>query len=152
MNSAEQGRPPIDPARGAPPPAPHAPQQPPQVSLPPQPTAPLQKSEPPERPRTLQPPQAAPDSKVHRTRAGSIWVSLTAGGLFLVALLIFVVQNTSSVRLGFLGWHFSLPVGVALLVAAVAGLLVMAVAGSIRIIQLRQAFSKLSRKPGAPLR
>ncbi|MFI6771431.1 LapA family protein [Nocardia sp. NPDC050412] len=47
----------------------------------------------------------------------------------------------------------SLPIGVAILVAAVVGLLVMAVAGGIRIIQLRQAFNKLvrSRKSGARL-
>lgn len=72
-------------------------------------------------------------------------MSLAAGGAFLIVLLIFVVQNTTSVRLGFLGWHFALPIGVAILVAAVVGLLVMAVAGGIRIIQLRQAFNKLAR-------
>ncbi|MFG1798213.1 lipopolysaccharide assembly LapA domain-containing protein [Nocardia sp. NPDC049149] len=72
-------------------------------------------------------------------------MSLAAGGAFLVVLLIFVVQNTTSVRFGFLGWHFALPVGVAILIAAVAGLLVMAVAGGIRIVQLRQAFNKLAR-------
>ncbi|MEU0546141.1 lipopolysaccharide assembly protein LapA domain-containing protein [Nocardia sp. NPDC005978] len=93
----------------------------------------------------VEPKSEPPHPSVRRTRAGSIWVSLTAGGLFGVALLIFVVQNTESVRLGFLGWHFNLPIGVAILVAAVVGLLVMAVAGSIRIIQLRQAFSKLNR-------
>ncbi|MFI6366312.1 lipopolysaccharide assembly LapA domain-containing protein [Nocardia sp. NPDC050630] len=80
-------------------------------------------------------------------------MSLAAGGAFLIVLLIFVVQNTTSVRLGFLGRHFTLPIGVAILVAAVVGLLVMAVAGGIRIIQLRQAFNKLarSRKSGARL-
>ncbi|WP_083897837.1 LapA family protein [Nocardia vinacea] len=70
---------------------------------------------------------------------------MSVGGVFLVVLLIFVVQNTTSLRLGFLGWHFTLPVGVAILVAAVAGLLVMAVAGGVRIIQLRQAFTRLAR-------
>ncbi|WP_212761540.1 LapA family protein [Nocardia uniformis] len=77
-------------------------------------------------------------------------MSLSVGGVFLVALLIFVVQNTTSVRLGFLGWHFELPVGVAILVAAVAGLLVMAVAGGVRIIQLRQAFTRLARSRNPP--
>ncbi|WP_330182838.1 lipopolysaccharide assembly protein LapA domain-containing protein [Nocardia sp. NBC_01503] len=147
MNPADQGRPPIPAGRGEVPPAPPPTQLPPQTAPPREPprTAP-----PPEPPPTSQPPSAPRESRIRRTRAGSIWVSLTVGGLFLVALLIFVVQNTSSVRLGFLGWHFMLPVGVAILVAAVAGLLVMAVAGSIRIIQLRQAFSKLNRKAAAP--
>lgn len=88
---------------------------------------------------------APPPARIDRTRAGSIWVSMSVGGVFLVVLLIFVVQNTTSLRLGFLGWHFTLPVGVAILVAAVAGLLVMAVAGGVRIIQLRQAFTRLAR-------
>lgn len=152
MNPADQGRPPIPAGRGERPPAPHSPRQPPQASLPPQTSPPPEQprtAPPPEPPPTSQPPSAPRESRIRRTRAGSIWVSLTVGGLFLVALLIFVVQNTGSVRLGFLGWHFMLPVGVAILVAAVAGLLVMAVAGSIRIIQLRQAFSKLNRKAAA---
>lgn len=125
MESAEQGKPSLRPERDEAPRTPSPPTQPP---LP-------------------------PPTVVSRTRAGSIWVSLAAGGAFLIVLLIFVVQNTTSVRLGFLGWHFTLPIGVAILVAAVVGLLVMAVAGGIRIIQLRQAFNKLarSRKSGARL-
>lgn len=80
-----------------------------------------------------------------------MWASLSVGGVFLVVLLIFVVQNTTSTRIGFLGWHFALPVGVTILVAAVVGLLVMAIAGGVRIIQLRTAFTRLARghKPGA---
>ncbi|GAB0101351.1 hypothetical protein JMUB6875_03150 [Nocardia sp. JMUB6875] len=89
-------------------------------------------------------PQRSP-TRIDRTRAGSVWVSLSVGGVFLVVLLVFVVQNTTSVRLGFLGWHFVLPVGVSILVAAVAGLLVMAVAGGVRIIQLRQKLTRLTR-------
>ncbi len=149
MNPADQGRPPLPPERGEAPPASHPPEQPPQGSLPPQSSLPPQTYPPPEPPPTTPPPPAPGHTGIRRTRAGSLWVSLTVGGLFLVALLIFVVQNTTSVRLGFLGWHFMLPVGVAILVAAVAGLLVMAIAGSIRIIQLRQAFSKLNRKNAA---
>ncbi|MFF2555231.1 lipopolysaccharide assembly LapA domain-containing protein [Nocardia sp. NPDC058058] len=103
---------------------------------------------PPPPPPPAAPPVAEPAPKpvrIRRTRAGSVWVGLTAGGIFLVVLLIFVVQNTESFRFGFLGWHFDMPVGVAILVAACAGLLVMAMAGGVRIIQLRQQFTRVSR-------
>ncbi|MFI1912912.1 lipopolysaccharide assembly LapA domain-containing protein [Nocardia sp. NPDC020380] len=112
----------------------------PQPESGPVPPAPVEP--PPIQPAPIEPPLPA---KVERTRAGSIWVSLSMGGVFLVILLIFVVQNTTSVRFGFLGWHFVLPVGVAILVAVGVGLLVMAVAGGVRIIQLRQAFTRLAR-------
>ncbi|AYF76984.1 DUF1049 domain-containing protein [Nocardia yunnanensis] len=109
---------------------------------------------PPEPPPVVSPPPGsvtptAPAARVRRTRAGSVWVGLSFGAVFLVVLLIFVVQNTTSVRLGFLGWHFALPAGVAILVAAVLGALVMAVAGGVRIIQLRQSFSRLARTRAA---
>ncbi|MCU1641271.1 MAG: putative integral rane protein [Nocardia sp.] len=100
----------------------------------------------------IEPPiETTPPARINRTRAGSVWASLSVGGVFLVVLLIFVVQNTTSTRIGFLGWHFALPVGVTILVAAVVGLLVMAIAGGVRIIQLRTAFTRLARghKPGA---
>ncbi|MFB7719806.1 lipopolysaccharide assembly LapA domain-containing protein [Nocardia sp. NPDC056100] len=98
---------------------------------------------PPAAPPAVEP--APKPARIKRTRAGSVWVGLTAGGVFLVVLLIFVVQNTESFRFGFLGWHFDMPVGVAILVAACAGLLVMAVAGGVRILQLRQAFTRAAR-------
>lgn len=118
--------------------------------IPDQPSAvapPLEPAPPTAPPPTLEPQPVTPAGapRIDRTRAGSIWMSLSVGAVFLVVLLIFVVQNTSAVRLGFLGWHFSLPIGVGILVAAVVGALVMAIAGGVRIIQLRQAFGRLAR-------
>ena len=55
------------------------------------------------------------------TRTASVWTSLTAGFLILIVLLIFITQNTASVQLAFFGWHWSLPLGVAILLAAVCG-------------------------------
>ena len=53
-------------------------------------------------------------------------------------VLIFIIQNTHAVNISFLGAHLRLSLAVALLLAAIAGALVMAAAGTARITQLRQ--------------
>lgn len=73
------------------------------------------------------------------TRAAALWSSLFAGFLILIVLLIFITQNTESAQFTFLGWHWSLPLGVAILAAAVAGGLLTVAAGTVRIFQLRRA-------------
>jgi uncharacterized integral membrane protein len=55
----------------------------------------------------------------------------------LLLLLIFVLQNGQRVEISFLGAHGQLPMGVALLLAAVFGVLLVALPGTARIVQLR---------------
>lgn len=76
------------------------------------------------------------------TRTAGVWSSLTAGFLVLIVLLIFITQNTESATFAFLGWRWSLPLGVAFLLAAVGGGLITVLAGTARIIQLRRAAKK----------
>ena len=97
---------------------------------PPETTAPAQDNTPP------------PESAVKFTRAASLWTSLTMGFLILIVLLIFITQNTTSVQLAFLHWHGSLPLGVAILLAAVGGGLLTVLVGTARIYQLRRAAKK----------
>jgi uncharacterized integral membrane protein len=85
---------------------------------------------------------APPQSAVHRTRAAALWSSLALGFLILIILLIFIAQNTESAQFAFLGWRWSLPLGVALLAAAVAGGLLTVAVGAVRIFQLRRAAKK----------
>ena len=73
------------------------------------------------------------------TRAAALWTSLIAGFLILIVLLIFIAQNTDSVEMSFLGWHWSLPLGVQILLAAVCGGLLTVAVGTARIFQLRRA-------------
>ena len=76
------------------------------------------------------------------TRTASVWTSLTAGFLILIVLLIFITQNTTSVQLAFLSWHWTLPLGVSILLAAVGGGLLTVLVGTARIYQLRRAAKK----------
>ena len=76
------------------------------------------------------------------TRTASIWTSLTAGFLILIVLLIFITQNTSTAQLAFFSWRCTLPLGVAILLAAVGGGLITVAAGTARMFQLRRAAKK----------
>jgi uncharacterized integral membrane protein len=76
------------------------------------------------------------------TRAAALWSALIAGFLTLILLLIFIAQNTESASLTFFAWHLSLPLGVAILLAAVAGGLLTVAVGTARILQLRRAAKK----------
>ena len=98
------------------------------------------------------PPGAArPLRPILRTRISGIRTALIAGVLALIVLVIFIAQNAQAVKLSFLGAQVRLSVGVALLLAAIAGALLMAAAGTARITQLRRAIHRTRRgQPPAP--
>jgi uncharacterized integral membrane protein len=56
----------------------------------------------------------------------------------LVALLIFIAQNSAQVSIHYFGFHGRISLAVALLLAAVAGILLVAIPGTVRIVQLRR--------------
>lgn len=85
---------------------------------------------------------AQPEPAIAFTRAGALWSSLIAGFLILILLLVFITQNTESTAFTFLGWHWHLPLGVAILLAAVVGGLITVAVGTARILQLRRAAKK----------
>jgi len=109
-------------ASGAPPPAQPAPG-----------TAPGQ-APPPAAPPTAARP--APSRPVP-SRVGATWVAAIGFAVVLLLLLIFVLQNNQKVEVSFFGAHGNTPMGVALLLAAVFGILLVAIPGSVRILQLR---------------
>jgi uncharacterized integral membrane protein len=71
-------------------------------------------------------------------------MGLLAGIVVLILLVIFIVQNAHAVHVTFLGAHASVSLAVALLVAAIAGALVMAAAGTARSTQLRRTIRRAS--------
>ena len=104
--------------------------------------SPVSPDQPPETTTPAPDSAAPPESAVKYTRAASLWSSLTAGFLILIVLLIFITQNTSSAQFAFLNLHWTLPLGVAILLAAVCGGLITVLAGTARIYQLRRAAKK----------
>ncbi|WP_309233244.1 lipopolysaccharide assembly protein LapA domain-containing protein [Pseudarthrobacter sp. AB1] len=81
------------------------------------------------------------------TRAGMIWVAVSAGLVLLVLLIIFILQNQDRVTVSYLGVAGELSLGMALFIAAVAGGILVAIAGATRILQLR---SQRRHAPGPP--
>ena len=84
----------------------------------------------------------SPQSAVKFTRAAALWSALIVGFLILILLLVFIMQNTDSTTIHLFAWEWHLPVGVAILLAAVCGGLLTVAAGTARIIQLRRAAKK----------
>ena len=55
----------------------------------------------------------------------------------MLLLLIFILQNGRTVEVSYMGAHGHVPLGVALLLAAVCGVILVVLAGAARISQLR---------------
>ena len=66
-----------------------------------------------------------------------MWFAVGFFAVVLLFLLIFILQNGRAVDISFLGAHGHLPLGVALLLAAVCGALLVILAAAARMGQLR---------------
>jgi lipopolysaccharide assembly protein A len=83
------------------------------------------------------------------SRIGRARVALIAGALVLVVVLIFIIENANAVTITFFGAHLRISLAVALLLAAIAGALIMAAVGTARITQLRMTMRRNRRAPVA---
>jgi uncharacterized integral membrane protein len=70
---------------------------------------------------------------------------VVALGVLLLLLVIFVAQNTQDTTVSFLGWDGHAPLAVWMLIGTVVGILIAAVAGALRIFQLRRRVRSQSR-------
>ena len=102
----------------------------------PQPTTPPPAAEPADSTGTREPLAR----EIPRTRISATFVSLLAGLGLLALLLVFILENTSRISISYFGASTHLPAGVALLLAAVAGALIVGVVAIARIVQLRRRF------------
>lgn len=59
------------------------------------------------------------------------------GVIFLVLATVFVLENRDLVTVRFLGWSYAVALGVALLVAAVGGAVIIALSSMVKQAQLR---------------
>ncbi|UVY83731.1 lipopolysaccharide assembly protein LapA domain-containing protein [Brachybacterium sp. NBEC-018] len=103
--------------------------------------APRRRAETAEQPRTPE----IEDVKAGGGKTAGIWIALILGAVVLILLLIFVIQNNVKATFEYFGAQFDLPLGVAMLLAAIAGALVMALVGSVRIFQLSWTIRKLRK-------
>jgi uncharacterized integral membrane protein len=66
-----------------------------------------------------------------------VWAAVVVALLALVLLIVFILENQQPARVLFLGLDGTVSLGMALLIAAVGGGVLVAAAGAARIIQLR---------------
>ena len=83
------------------------------------------------------------------TRISGMRAGLIAGFAGLIVVMIFIIQNAHAVNISFLGAHLFLSLAVALFLAAIAGALIMAAAGTARITQLRRIMRRDRRQTPA---
>jgi len=90
-------------------------------------------------------PGLTPDTLTRKhSRAGAAWVALVVAAVVLIFLLVFVVQNSDPVQVRYFGFEGTLPLGVAMLFAAIAGALTAGLLGTVRILQLRARVRRTS--------
>lgn len=77
-------------------------------------------------------------------------VGLIVAAVLLILLIIFLVQNAHTVDVSFLGGHLQVSLAVAMLMASVAGALIVGAAGAARIGQLRRSARRDSRTQRSP--
>jgi putative membrane protein len=83
----------------------------------------------------------ASSTGLRHTRISAAWVGVCAAAAVLVVLIVFMLQNTRSVEITFLGMHGALPLALALLIAGVGVAIIAMVVGTARITQLRRRLS-----------
>lgn len=65
------------------------------------------------------------------------WAATIASLILLILLITFIIQNQNDMTIVFFGLEGTIASGIALLIAAVGGGVLVAVAGTARILQLR---------------
>jgi uncharacterized integral membrane protein len=72
------------------------------------------------------------------TRISASWTAVVAAVLVLILLVIFIAENTQRSTVNFVGFHGHAPTAVVLLIAAIAGAVIVIIVGAARILQLRK--------------
>jgi uncharacterized integral membrane protein len=94
------------------------------------------------------PAATSPLTDLHPTRTGSLWAALVPALILLIVMLVFIFQNFHDVKVSFFTASGSLPLALALLLAAILGALIVLCLGSIRILQFRRTVKRRSRRAG----
>ena len=88
-------------------------------------------------------PQVPAPRRAHlNTRISGTPMGLIAGIAILTVVVTSVIQNADAVNISFLGAHLRVSLAVVLLLAAIAGALIVTAAGTARITQLRRVMRR----------
>jgi uncharacterized integral membrane protein len=96
----------------------------------------------PSRSEPVQPVGIDERGRVRRGTFAEVWTAAIAAAVLLIALIIFIAQNSRQVAVHFLGLSGHISLALALLIASVGSVLLVAIPGSLRILQLRRALRK----------
>ena len=99
---------------------------------------------------TSQADSSAPPHAPRLTRASAAWVATGIALLLLVLLIVFIMQNSTKVDVQVLGMSGTIPLGMALLVAAVGGGVAVGIAGVARVTQLRMNARRARQGTSSP--
>lgn len=88
---------------------------------------------------------------VPRSRMVGLWVASMLFAFVLLLLLIFVLENGQHAEVSLFGVHGHLSMGLALLLAAIFGVLLVALPGTARIVQLRTLEHRRNPRAGTRL-
>ncbi|WP_235840448.1 lipopolysaccharide assembly LapA domain-containing protein [Corynebacterium yudongzhengii] len=78
------------------------------------------------------------ERKIPSSLAGGTWAALIIGALLLILLIVFIVQNQPQVEVNMFAWSWQFPAGIAYLISAIIGALIMALMGGWRMLELRR--------------
>jgi uncharacterized integral membrane protein len=84
---------------------------------------------------------------VSTTRTDFLWWALGFSMLLLILVLVFVLQNLSSVSTSFFSVKWTIPLGLDLLLAALLGGVIAFLLGAARMLQLRRVARRRMRTP-----
>ena len=85
------------------------------------------------------------DDPLRGSRTAAIWAAVAALALLLIMLTVFILQNTEEARVSFFAWEGTAPMAAVLLIAATSGMLLVLIAGTLRIWQLRRRVRRSGR-------
>lgn len=83
--------------------------------------------------------------QLRRTRTRTAWLVIAVAVVFLALLIDFIVQNDQRITIHFLGASGRISEAIALLIAALAGAVVVLLISAARIVQLRLAVRRHNR-------
>jgi uncharacterized integral membrane protein len=83
-------------------------------------------------------PARAAKSDRRPTRISNLHTGLVLSAVVLVLLVVFLIQNSRTVKISFFGGNVHVSLAIALLIAAIGGALIVGGAGAARIAQLRR--------------